>query len=724
MKGLRLALLLVTLGLGVPVAGLVWRALDGLSLERAVQHQVVADRAFDAMEAELSRFLQSEEARPFEHYRFYVRERERSPLAEAGPEPFVVGAFQIDPDGSVHTPLRPRDIAAAKRQGDWPGPDGVEDRIARVTAAAGEFRRVKPELSRDKNEGFEARIQTEKDAPSPQDPGTTQALGGPLAKAGRSGGKKDAGEAFDEDTGAYEVLQRFNRAADSRSERKVQVAKAKMQKRSAPQTKLEGSAAPQAAASEPYASAPSSLPAPSPVMDRADHGFGMADAIVLEEQEQVQAEVDAIEEAIDAPARYRQIETPAAEPPEESLSSLRSIGYLETTGLDAEKSRDVVAGSRESELVADDAFQLALEPMVGRAVGDGSLLLYRTVLVGQQGYRQGLVLDRAELGAWLSARALGSTGLLRIATLDFADVTASVPVDGYAFQHRFAEPFDAVTARLHLPSLPDRGGAGTIYALVGLLALVGLAGLFAIHHMASVVVGFAERRSNFVAAVTHELKTPLTSIRMYAEMLRDGLVPTDAKRDEYYGTITDESERLSRLIDNVLEFSRLERGTREMNLRVGAIGPLLEESVERLRAHARSEGFELESEIDPDLPPIRFDRDALLQVIYNLVDNAMKYAASAASRQIRLEARRRDGGVELAVRDFGPGVSGRHLGHVFEPFYRGEDELTRETKGTGIGLSLVKELGERMGARVRGANAEGGGFRVGLWFAPASSGRA
>lgn len=120
-------------------------------------------------------------------------------------------------------------------------------------------------------------------------------------------------------------------------------------------------------------------------------------------------------------------------------------------------------------------------------------------------------------------------------------------------------------------------------------------------------------------------------------------------------------------------------------------------------------------------PPIRYDRDALLQVIYNLVDNAMKYAATATSRRIRLEAHRRNDGVELAVRDFGPGVAGRHLGHVFEPFYRGEDELTRETKGTGIGLALVKELGERMGARVAGANAEGGGFRVDLWFAPAAS---
>jgi signal transduction histidine kinase len=705
MRGLRVALVLVTLALGVPVAGLVWRALAGLEFERAVQHQTVAGRVFDEMEAELSRFLLQEEARPFEHYRFYLREGERSPLSSVAPEPFVVGAFQIDPDGTVHTPLEPRDVEAATRRGDWPPEPRVAAAISSVTAAAADFGRATPDLAPAPTRDLEARVQkSQKEAAPPQDPGTTQALGGPLAKSGRSG-KKDAGEAFDEDAGAYEVLQRLNRAADSRSERKRQVAQAKVRRPAAPQASNEGLASARVAATE---------PAPMQAPDRADHGFGMADAVVLEELEQVQAEVD----AIDAPSSYRSSETRAEEPAAASLSQLRALGYLETTGQTVEKSKDEAGGMREANRVGDDALQLALEPMVGRAGSDGMLLLYRTVLVGQQGYRQGLVLDRAALGQSLAEGALVSSGLLRIASLDFGEEESSVRPGGYSFQHRFAEPFDAVTARLHLRALPGRS-AGTLYALVALLALVGLAGLFAIHHMASVVVRFAERRGNFVAAVTHELKTPLTSIRMYAEMLRDGLVPNDAKRDEYYGTITDESERLSRLIDNVLEFSRLERGTREMNLHVGAIGPLLEESVERLRAHARSEGFELESEIDPDLPPIRYDRDALLQVIYNLVDNAMKYAAAAPSRRIRLEAHKWDDGVELAVRDFGPGVPKRHLGHVFEPFYRGQDELTRETKGTGIGLALVKELGERMGARVGGANAEGGGFRVGLRFAPA-----
>jgi signal transduction histidine kinase len=245
---------------------------------------------------------------------------------------------------------------------------------------------------------------------------------------------------------------------------------------------------------------------------------------------------------------------------------------------------------------------------------------------------------------------------------------------------------------------------------------MGAVGLLAVYRMVGVAIHFAERRNNFVSAVTHELKTPLTAIRMYGEMLRDGLVGAEDKRLEYYGTITDESERLSRLIDNVLEFARLERGTREMNWTVGSVGPILEEAAEKLRAHAGREGFWIALEVEADLPAVRFDRDALLQVLFNLVDNAMKYARAARDRSIALEARRRGAGVLVSVRDYGPGVSGGHLARIFEPFYRGGDERTRTTRGTGIGLALVKDLSERMDAAVSGANADGGGFCVRLVF--------
>jgi signal transduction histidine kinase len=208
---------------------------------------------------------------------------------------------------------------------------------------------------------------------------------------------------------------------------------------------------------------------------------------------------------------------------------------------------------------------------------------------------------------------------------------------------------------------------------------------------------------------------------MYGEMLRDGMVPSDAKRNEYYRHITVESERLSRLINNVLEFSRLEKGTREMALVTGSVAPVVGDVAELLRPHVHAQGFELRVAVDGDLPPVRFERDALMQVLWNLVDNAVKYARDASTKAIDLRCWHDAHGVHVSVRDHGPGVPVRHLGKIFEPFYRGESELTRRSKGTGLGLALVRGLVERMGARVSGGNAAGGGFEVEIAFRPAGA---
>jgi signal transduction histidine kinase len=355
--------------------------------------------------------------------------------------------------------------------------------------------------------------------------------------------------------------------------------------------------------------------------------------------------------------------------------------------------------------------------MVGRAGGDERLLLYRTVVVGEQGYRQGMLVDWRRLGEWLDAQVIAPSGLGDAARVSFfgADGRPGSVREGatYTYRHRFAEPFDAFGVELGLPLLPGGRGTGTIHALAALLALVAAGGLIAVYRMVSVVVHFAERRSRFAASVSHELKTPLTSIRMYAEMLRDGLVPNDDKRNEYYRTITDESERLSRLIDNVLDFSRLEKGEYEIDARTGDVGPVVIESVSKLRPHVERQGFELVLESDGALPDVRFDRDALTQILFNLIDNALKYARGASRKEIVIGCERaRDGGVEISVRDYGPGVAAKETDRVFEAFFRSEEDLTRTTKGTGIGLALVKELVGSLGGEVAGENAEGGGFRV------------
>jgi signal transduction histidine kinase len=658
MRRIRFTLLAVSLALLVPIAVLAWRALDGLAFERALRHQTVAERTFEEMERALSRFLEYEEARPFEHYRFYLAESgARSPLARSSDLAFVVGAFQIDPNGSVHTPLEPRDRDVARARGDWPTEPELERAISLVTrlATSAWSADASAARGRDEDDALKSAATTQ------QAPGTTRAVSGRLVYDELDPARRDASLAKKEDATAYELLRGFDRAAESRAERKQKIARA-----------------------------PSS------------------------------ALYDEVEPHGDA-ARQLAPMAQAAPEPADSAEAEAFLGRFSAEGHPAEAAASVVAEEIAPRAGAD--VRIALDPMVGRAAGPDHLLLYRTVVVGQQGYRQGLVLDREKLGAWLDREVIASSGLDRVASAAFYATGALSPAvlraSEYAFDHRFAEPFDAVTARLQLAALPGVGSPGAIYGLVALLVITGAAGLLAIYRMVAVAVDFAARRSNFVAAVTHELKTPLTAIRMYGEMLRDGLVEGEGKRAEYYDTITDESERLSRLIDNVLEFSRLERGNREMNWTVGPVGPVLEEAAEKLRAHARREGFAIDVEIEAGLPAIRFDRDALLQVLFNLLDNAMKYARDASEYSVVLEAQRRGAGVLILVRDFGPGVSASHLSRIFEPFYRGENERTRTAKGTGIGLALVRELCERMGAAVSVANVEGGGFCVRLAFEPA-----
>jgi two-component system phosphate regulon sensor histidine kinase PhoR len=279
----------------------------------------------------------------------------------------------------------------------------------------------------------------------------------------------------------------------------------------------------------------------------------------------------------------------------------------------------------------------------------------------------------------------------------------------YAFSHRFAAPFERLSARVDLAPLDaDAEDGRLLYLLVLGLACTIVLGLYALYRAVAVQVRFAQRRNNFVAAVSHELKTPLTAIRMYGEMLRDDLVENESKRREYYATISAETERLSRLINNVLELSRLERDERPVQLIVGDLGSVVHEVVGTLRPHVEREGFQLDVRVAPDLPAARFDRDALTQVLFNLLDNALKYGRTGSERRIEVRCQPAQGGVQLSVADRGPGVAKHQLGAIFEPFYRAQNELTRTQPGTGIGLSLVRGLVQRMQGHVEGLNREPG----------------
>jgi signal transduction histidine kinase len=183
------------------------------------------------------------------------------------------------------------------------------------------------------------------------------------------------------------------------------------------------------------------------------------------------------------------------------------------------------------------------------------------------------------------------------------------------------------------------------------------------------------------------------------------MVSDDDTRRDYYRMITAEGERLTRLINNVMEHARLRKGQRPMQVMSGDAGLLLREVLEVMTPHIESEGFELDVSIEESLPAARFDGDALKQVLFNVLDNALKYGRRDGKGRLEVCCSGDSNGwVNLSVRDHGPGIAASDLDTIFEPFYRAEDELTRRKQGTGIGLSLVRDLVERMQGRVRGLN--------------------
>jgi len=225
----------------------------------------------------------------------------------------------------------------------------------------------------------------------------------------------------------------------------------------------------------------------------------------------------------------------------------------------------------------------------------------------------------------------------------------------------------------------------------------------------------AQKKDDFISAVSHELRTPLTSIRMYSEMLEKNWVKSDDKLAEYYGSMRQESERLSRLIENVLDFSRIQKKQKKYTFSLGDINECIVDVVEMMTPYATQNGFSIKTELG-QLGQTAFDRDAVTQIVVNLVDNAIKYARNAQDKTITVRTRSDDQFILIEVEDHGPGVPHRLRHKVFEQFYRTEAEATRETTGTGLGLALVKKFAQAHNGFVEIITARPSGaiFRVTL----------
>jgi signal transduction histidine kinase len=247
------------------------------------------------------------------------------------------------------------------------------------------------------------------------------------------------------------------------------------------------------------------------------------------------------------------------------------------------------------------------------------------------------------------------------------------------------------------------------FLILGILSLLIIGGLLLTKHIVSKEMALARLKSDFVSNVSHELRTPLALIRLYAETLELGRITTQEKKQEYYRIIRKESERLTALINNILDFSRIEAGRKEYEFRETDIADLVHNTLDSYRYQIEQQGFAFEESIDPGLPNVYVDREAIARALVNLVNNALKYSADEKFLGVKLY--RANGFVKLEVVDRGIGITRREQSKIFEKFYRTGDPLVHNTKGSGLGLSLVRHITQAHGGEIAVESTPGKGSK-------------
>jgi signal transduction histidine kinase len=257
------------------------------------------------------------------------------------------------------------------------------------------------------------------------------------------------------------------------------------------------------------------------------------------------------------------------------------------------------------------------------------------------------------------------------------------------------------------------------YMVLAALSLLMAGGIWLTYRNISREMNLARLKSDFVANVSHELRTPLALIRLYAETLELGRLTAKEKYQEYFRIIREESERLSALINNILDFSRIEAGRKEYEFKETNLAELVHSTLESYRFQIQQNGFAFEENISGDIPPVNVDREAIARSLLNLVNNALKY--SKDQKYIGVSLYRSNSAINLEVRDRGIGIPLNEQEKIFEKFYRCGDPLVHNVKGSGLGLSLVRHIARAHGGDVlvESAPQKGSKFTIALPLTPA-----
>jgi signal transduction histidine kinase len=270
------------------------------------------------------------------------------------------------------------------------------------------------------------------------------------------------------------------------------------------------------------------------------------------------------------------------------------------------------------------------------------------------------------------------------------------PKNGYLLETNLDRPFSSWNAAVGLKdtNLDELARDSFLHSAgITVLVLVFLLGGIALTIRATDrEARLAQAKSTFVANVSHELKTPLSLISLFSEILELGRVNNEAKKAEYYGIIRHESRRLNKTIDNILDFSRIEAGRKTYELVDGDMAEVIDHVLSTHRYQVINSGFDIQTDIQANLPSVLIDRDAMAQAISNLLDNAIKYSGKV--KQLSITAKTVESNLSIEIADQGVGIPRAEQGKIFEKFYRVGNGLVHDVKGSGLGLSLVKHIVE------------------------------
>ena len=363
------------------------------------------------------------------------------------------------------------------------------------------------------------------------------------------------------------------------------------------------------------------------------------------------------------------------------------------------------------------------------------IVFYRNVLRGEENFVQGFVVDLREYLRSIVDLEVGDyanednhLALKFTYKGDLVSFGIDTRFAVKVFEENLAEPLNAITMSVYVDkSVQEAGGNGQIISNGQLLFLIGGimflllgGGLISIYRLTQSQLNLAQKRQDFISAVSHELKTPLTTIKMRAEILQTSYQKMDdAKRKRSFDQIASESDRLTRLIQNVLDLSKIDGNRWVANIRKDWPKAVLDDFVTMYTKNIEDHGFSLTVSCDSDIDHVQLmmDRDAVMQILTNLVDNSLKFSKNADYKMIIIEMKTEGDHVYFAVRDYGPGIPPSEMKKVFQEFYRVENEMTRTTKGTGIGLSMVKKLCALSNMKIEIENANPG-LRTKIHFPP------